>query len=554
MTNVDTADAPAPEKEEKPKPKLVAVDFLDGDDNAEMAMDRKQWVNLPRDAKWIDHKWVGNKDRLGTKLRIKVRFDQEGSHAFKLKLKPDSENVVYSGAEKKRNTRYTFEEKEKSYTTDKDGTKIIENDFFIHVAGGSRWQAVAKDDEGNEAESHRLTAFRMIYVVAAKMKDVAAADHLDTLDSEFEKQGIVLNVIDQIEVKQITNDLTQASTREIIKVIEKGYKSSKGPAHEPYTVTMAFMGHAATKSVEVAVRKSGVTVGEEAEPVTFELRNGLFGYNYLWKDLAPDEEDWFVSCRYFPAPVDPQHGKAAGRGATIGGAVGGALGFAVGSAPGAGIGLGAGAFLGSIVGLAAQKKTKDTGPVDIDKEKCEPGAEVWVRGNTKVTVDVKELPKGVGTIVLKYNCVHTWAAGLEFGGTNIVAVCTKVVWEDRGSLSQNQTLIHEIGHKVHMVSDGTGKKPDKVKTLYTKKGHVGPHCHAGLEVKDNYLGVSGATCVMFGQDNNHSDFCDNCAPAVKKVDLHKGWTAGFDGVKAKAQPADADKTPGAGPADKGATS
>jgi len=87
-----------------------------------------------------------------------------------------------------------------------------------------------------------------------------------------------------------------------------------------------------------------------------------------------------------------------------------------------------------------------------------------------------------------------------------------------------RAVIHEIGHKVGMVTDGTGKKPDMIPTHYVDRGHVGPHCHNGLPLLDSYSGVStGNICVMFGTITDQVAFCPDCAKAVKKMDLAAGW-------------------------------
>ena len=85
-------------------------------------------------------------------------------------------------------------------------------------------------------------------------------------------------------------------------------------------------------------------------------------------------------------------------------------------------------------------------------------------------------------------------------------------------------MVHELGHKFGMVTDGTGKKPDKPAKYYTGKGHMGPHCHKGLPVKASYSSDAGA-CVMFGATNAPKAFCNHCTPAIRKMDLSTGWSA-----------------------------
>jgi hypothetical protein len=120
--------------------------------------------------------------------------------------------------------------------------------------------------------------------------------------------------------------------------------------------------------------------------------------------------------------------------------------------------------------------------------------------------------------------------GLSFGGGNLICVCTVAWWSKESTSGQNETMIHEMGHKVGMVVKGTGKDPDKVATWYdNSKGHVGNHCHNGLPAAqkryDNKGDGKKATCVMYGAGNGVSAFCGNCSPAVRKQDVSGGWSA-----------------------------
>ena len=143
--------------------------------------------------------------------------------------------------------------------------------------------------------------------------------------------------------------------------------------------------------------------------------------------------------------------------------------------------------------------------------------------SNQVKIDVTALPPDTGTIILNVNWVNRFRAGLSFGG-NVICICTRAWWQKISTDEQNQIMIHEMGHQCGMVPDGAGIKPDKVSTYYYGKGHVGPHCHMGLSASlTSYGGVTGAKCVMFGQISDVSNFCSNCTPALKKVDLSHGW-------------------------------
>ena len=119
------------------------------------------------------------------------------------------------------------------------------------------------------------------------------------------------------------------------------------------------------------------------------------------------------------------------------------------------------------------------------------------------------------------------AAGLALHGAGNICVCTRAWWTGYSQANQACTVIHEMGHKIHMVVSGTGNQPDKVATHYVNAGHIGNHCHngapAGQADYSTASNVASANCVMFGAINGQLSFCGNCSPAVNKVDIGSGF-------------------------------
>lgn len=119
------------------------------------------------------------------------------------------------------------------------------------------------------------------------------------------------------------------------------------------------------------------------------------------------------------------------------------------------------------------------------------------------------------------------ANGPRDGRSKLLLVCTRVNDQQRLAKVIVQNVIHELGHKLGLVPTGTETSLcdlDATPTSYEAKGHQGPHCHQGLARLDSYAGLSGARCVMFGEDCASSDFCPACGEALKKMDLSAGWT------------------------------
>ena len=157
--------------------------------------------------------------------------------------------------------------------------------------------------------------------------------------------------------------------------------------------------------------------------------------------------------------------------------------------------------------------------------------------------------------------------GWEFDGT-LICVETKADTNNNEIQSdeiQNSILIHEMGHKIGMVPDGSDL--DEGKYHYTNKGHVGGHCGRikksrkntdfiskreleSIEDMTKYPSYSYThkttikipVCVMFGgggyfyeyyygpsggsikkEKKSVKKFCASCSEAVKKIDLSEGW-------------------------------
>jgi len=454
--------------------RIVKVDWLDDTDNtgkAKKLLGGKglQFVNLPRDDKFVDGKIVKNRDRLSNLPRFRVEFDQPGSHTFKVKLIPGGGNAVYSEAEKARNANFTYDASERSFTTDKDGTKVVDGMQFS-VGGNDSYRLAAIDEQGNMSKSSELVTRRLMYYVKLRMKGLrTVADDPSPFQSEFEKHFIQFEQLPSASMEHIPNVGTD--TGPLLAVAREAYKTSKGVLRGGHVIAVIYTDHLAVKNFSQSVIKSGVNVGPRRPVVVMPLAgpgltNPAVQRRYLWKDIVPGE-GWFVSATYSP----------------------------------------------------------DAGGSDviIPETKCiaQPAGS---SACTSVSIDVTGLPDGRGTITLVVDWVDRMRGGLSFGAGNAVCVCTRAWWLDISSPTQNQVLVHEIGHQVGMVANGTGRLPDRVSTHYdASKGHVGDHCHQGIPPGqaryDRPADLVAARCVMYGTTTANTAFCGNCASAVRKVDV-----------------------------------
>ncbi len=460
------------EEEEQPEDvaKLVSVDFLDGSDTAVLAGAGRQIVNLPAADKWATASGV-NKDRLSNKPRILVKFDKPGAHTVKLRLKPGGSNSAYTDTEKNRNGNFKFADQWTSdYTTGQDGTLII-TDMKIAAGGDDEYEVEAKDKNNVTATSGgKIKTERMLFYIELKMRGLTSvAPDTALMRSEFQSNFITLRHLGSAEMDLIENIGANDDASFKSKALTAYNTSADAKDMEPYCVAVAFTSHLAVKNTGT-VTKTGVTVGPTAPKVEIDivgpgLNKPAVDKRYLWKNIVTGES-WFVSCKF-------ENGTT---------------------------------------------KVQTSIPVD----KCSSGTSDM---SSKVEIDVTGLPAGTGDIALQVNWVDRMRGGLSFNGGNLICACSKAWWQNKAAARQNEVLIHEFGHKVGMVANGTGKLPDKVSTWYDGKGHVGDHCHNGVPLTTTvFNSTTGTTCVMFGATNQKSAFCANCKPAVRKMDLSAGWS------------------------------
>lgn len=461
-------------KIENPKESIVSIDLLRGDTvQTETVV---QYVNIGQNANFVDGTDITHIDSLGQKLRLIVKFDRPGVFQFKVKLTPDPSNVTYSASERNRNPNFEYTKDEIEFTTNSNGEKVIDADkIFVSPAGGDIFTISAKDNAGNEVfAAGKIKTQRMMYYVEAKMAGLTTmAIDLTTFTDEYDKHNITFKGLPSLNIAYMHNIGNRADSETFKNHIQTAYAASTAPTKTPYCTIIGYTDHLAVKDVNQKIPLVNVT-GGAATSITIPVVNTLGKKYVLWKDIVPGE-DWFVECYFIKAG-----------------------------------------------GTLANK-------VNIAKEKCTPIQNTLhaVEYCDSVSVDISSLPAEAGTITLKVNWVNRMRGGLSFGGTNIVAICTKAWWKSIDNTRQNQTIIHEMGHQLGMVADGGGKLPDKTSYFYDNtKGHIGEHCHydiaAGQDRYDSDMDRINSKCVMYGATNWKSDFCPECAKALKKVDLIAG--------------------------------
>jgi type VI secretion system secreted protein VgrG len=458
---------------------IARIVFLNSDDTEANSV--KQFVNLSASDSSVDGKIVPNIYRAGNKIRLKVFFNKPGTYPFMVKCEPLDGNAQYTPGELARNARFAYQKEQKSYTTGSDGSLALPlEDFFVGAAGKDKYVFRATDASGVTVSTGILEVHRLIYYVELKMRSLTTcAASLALVEQVYAKHHIKLLKLPAVEMAYMPNigdddvDTFHANAM-------SAYSESLAVEKQPHVIAIAYTGHLAVKRENFRVLQS-VGVGSGSAPALITIAaqpdaSTLISEAYfLWQGLEPGES-WFVSARFI---------KAGGSATDV---------------------------------------------INIPREKCRPvpSSSASPQEAQVVQIDVSALPHATGTIELVVNIVDQMKGGISLFGGNLICVCTKAWWSAVDAKMQNEVVVHELGHKMGMAPDGRRKLPDKTDSWYDDaKGHRGNHCFYGLSASqtryDSDADVNLSKCVMYGATNGHSDFCVNCAPAVRKVDLSDGW-------------------------------
>jgi len=458
--------------------RIARIVFLNGDGTETNSV--KQFVNLSRSDSLVDGKIVPSVDRAGAKVRLKVYFNKPGTHRFAVKCEPLDGNAKYTPGELARNSRFAYQKEQKSYVTTSDGSLVLPlDDFYVGAAGKDKYIFRATDANGTTVSTGKLEVHRLIYYVELKMRSLATcAKTLAVVEFTYAKHNLKLMRLTAVEMEYIPN-IGYQDDQTLMANARRAFSKSSGGGKQPHVITIVYTGHQAVKKPNLTI-KSPAAVGPGTSPalvpISRMVRRAPLPENFfLWQGIVPGES-WFVSAKFIKDGTTPADA------------------------------------------------------INISLEKCTPvpkTSAIPLRSDL-VRIDVSTLPRGTGTIELVVNVVEKMRGGLSYHGVNLICVCTKAWWSEIDTTTQNNIIAHEIGHKLGMVADGSGKLPDRTPSMYDDaKGHIGNHCFYGLPANQIRYGSSSdvlrSKCVMYGDTNGIGDFCVNCAPAVSKVDFSDGW-------------------------------
>ena len=535
MSCLESAAGLAPARAGRPAPAprpinpLARVEILNGfvagdrsgKSDPILATSAKQWVNLaayrrrferrnlPAWLATINGQAVDTFDRLSRKIRIRVEFSQPGRERFWVKLVPGA-NKAYSAREKAAGRAYKLSHENAagaptwlSGTTGADGKAVVE--MQVRAAAGDTWSVTGIDSYGTtHSSSGSIETIRGLFLCTLTMDTMTAVSLADA-QTEFRRQKIELEVAeltpapgrtlghrrfvycDDARWIAQTSDLERQARR----VIRAGtYKGEPVSTFAPYLIYANFYDMSPEPTAtSFAVREVSPTVPEDITLTTA----------YFW-DPRDRRVSWFISAEAYR-----WDGAAWAR-------------------------------------LRRRPVKADFSLIGSDAAgyqtiRFTPHAAYAAEPRLAIRLSFRIVGGGI----------NGFSAG-EQGGGNFVAICRRHTYADRVPAEMNQTIVHEIGHKVNFT---TGPEPrgspgrespngssfrwlDASPTHYRARDHVGGHCYNGAVHSTTGavatslqpgFGVYNGVCVMFGAGGGGRGiaFCANCSNRMLLLDIEQGW-------------------------------
>lgn len=464
----------------------------------------EQWVNLDRDAKFVSD-GISSIERVGEEVHFKCTFKNGELGSFRYKVVA-VEQAKYSRKERGRNPHFKLRSGKGSTTNNAKGEVVIENKVKLPAAGGNKYKLeVQWMDKGGSAItlSDTVVTRRRLFYQSVTMAGVTAGD-CGAMENEYWNPGknYYLKLIAQGGgTIPLTPVLWSAGgNNNYIDFIKSTKATYSLEPKRPFAFILVWSRYIASQAQVVVTETRNVSIpsklfkwGYQGESVVVDV-----GY-HLWWQLDPTDDA-------------------------------------------------ANAWLVGVTCTFTDAQGRDT-QLNIPNDRVTPtGPQIGkYGGSSQVTIDLSAadlqnlrnyVTRNVGdlTFDITLRVADGWTNGFSFNTINLITVAERVVWDDMSDAIKKYTLNHELGHKVGMTPDGTGRLPTKPSCYYTGQTHQGPHCSKGATFTAATQVWSGAPgCVMFGADGTYNagvysgappEYCGECEPLVRKLDL-ASTAAGF---------------------------
>jgi len=443
-----------------------------------------QWVNLIKHDTYVEDE-ITSQHRIG-RFKVRCTFSNAASELVRLRIVAEGgDNTNYTTAEERRNLNYKLVKTQPIMTTGESESEL-EQDFWLPAGGGNQYKVEAMHNGNVVATSQIIETRRKLYYQIITMTGLTIPSSFSAFEDEYwneaKKYYIKLKNIGNAEIAPIENIGSDADTavlrQRVRAVYDRTYDYGTPGNLKTFTTSIVFTDHLAVKDVgkELNLPVTGAIVKGSSQtiPIVYAAEGQSRKTHYLWRNLVTGEGP----------------------------------------------------------NISATFIDHDDVHHDITADVSLGAVTVGSSGVGELIVDTSNFPdsffsdaSNIGLITVTVDAVNRMRAGIALGD-NVIVICTKAWWRNTPTTKMLDVMVHELGHKVGMVSDGTGKKIDSTAKLYTGQGHRGPHCSNGYTYDAGartWSSAAGTKCVMYGSTNGVREFCDVCEPAVRKTDCDVEW-------------------------------
>ena len=507
---------------------VIEVKVLNGDDKTFLTANDSQYVNLPKEDKWVDPIFTKNKDRLGRKVRVMVKFDPDktkGDRCY-VQVLGHKDNSVYSDEEKGRRESFNISQEPADLASGDfdravgpaiEGSRDANDSFFCEVelppSVGDRYKIIAYGDDMTPVETAEIETWRAVYymVIAAGNTThcVPSRSFRSVLEPAYvgsctllihlgDETMVQVNpkpecaYVDAVANADFVPLVDQLCDRKVPSLPDRKYSDFK-----PFLARFVFVDQLPSSISQGATLPVGpvpigpgkplirvpiVTAKAPLTDPTADMRKALwigFGRSIMdgSKPTVPGNH-WFIN-----------------------------------------------ATLTCTDGTVHQIPASNCVPV------ADPTNDELFR---EIDVRVDNLPTATptGSVSLEIVRVNRMVAGLAIDGTRgIMVMPGRMHFVAKSHANQISAAIHELGHSMGMVAEPGNAGLDAHATFYKSDGN---HCWTGLtkQTSDNLYqkdpnAASSAQCLMFGFITNppRTTFCANCTAALRKLDISGGLLA-----------------------------
>lgn len=467
--------------------------------------DLKQWVNVERKKAFVEDD-VTSEERLGPNVHFECTFKKAKAAHFKVRVVPQSSPAAYTNKERGRNPNFRL--RESAIVAKPEGKTDVKlaTERTLPCAGGNRYLIEAKYKDKIVQSKMVLAARRRLFYQVLTMQGLTPQSTA-TLEADFWN-----------EPKHFFLDLKEKGPRSTIKLLKTLHDENTGltsqndfifaakagytiESRRPYALTIVFSNFIADWDKDWFVHSEDVTLPSKIvaclqEPSGAPTKVRMELPRYAWWEMDPAHDAarfWLLRNRTKFVAAD-----------------------------------------GAIIPIA-DSDLSIVGPPDYSK-----GGYHWLEVSLSPVLRNRLTErKGKLKVDIEYRYVAGWSLGFSYRDVNLVTAAKYAEWEPVPAEQLEQTLTHEVGHKIGMVATGQRFLPSAPSTYYQDSfacnygGHRGPHCRKGatyLPRADEWTGAPG--CVMFGDDktpqgSSPKTFCDECAKIVRKLDLDPRHLDGF---------------------------